>query len=120
MNTITTSPGDDTRPVLKFNNPDYTSPIAPRVLEAMGSAGFYVRHRRGVRPALWQRNERGRFSPVNAWELQDWITRTFRCFEERRGKFVDAPPKLASWIIKIVHCGSSGLPVINDQTAELL
>ena len=120
MNIPTTSPGADERPVLSFSNPNPLSPVAPRVLQAMRGAGFYVRYRHGVLPALWERIERGRFSPVRAWELQHWITRTFRCFDEGRGKFVYAPPKLASWIIKTVQCVSSGLPVIDDQTGESL
>jgi hypothetical protein len=122
VNTMRTpDAADDTRPVLRFNNPDYITPVVPTVLAAMRAHGFYIRVRCGLKPALWRMTERGTFTPVRVPMLQFWIAEHFRCYDESRGAFSKAPRQLASWIISVeIHCDSHGLQKLDDAMLELV
>lgn len=110
----------DTRPLLTLENVDYTMPVMPAVFAAMRKAGFRQRRRPGLRPALWGPTMSGRLGPVTAPYLLEWLNRTFRIYDQSRGRLIDAPRELASWIRTEVIAEQSGLPWLTDSMLELV
>jgi hypothetical protein len=107
-----------TRPALQIDKSNLDR-AGEEVLAAMKADGWYVRERRGVRPALWQRVGPGlRFIAAKPTRVAVWIMKHYRC-DGVRDAVVFA---LASRILSRVREGQSTglLLAIDDQTAGLL
>jgi hypothetical protein len=111
------------RPILKLDR-DYAHPVAPIVIAAMKkSKHFYIRQRRGVRPAVWRLiPDDGTFIPMTRDRLAFWILREFECrpLHGATGERALAEA-LARWVLMLLReRDRDALPDLSDAALEVV
>ena len=94
------------------------TPTVKELIAAMDEhGGWYIRKRRGLRPALWKSTKRG-FAPATwldvvefVWE---WYAPEFASYTRRELRMV------AEAIVAELRHHDHGLPVLTDSTLELV
>jgi hypothetical protein len=100
---------------------DTKQPTVKELLATMAEAGgWYIRKRRGLRPALWRSATRGAFAPATPQHVEEWLLATHPVFADytKLDLRMVAEGVIAEGVIaEARHHGCSyGLPVLDENT----